>query len=149
VALAGLAAEGVSLRQSLARETVRTAQLSAQRLEVEKRLGQEGLVVTEASQAELAAQVTAANEMINRRFFSWSNLLAKLEQATPSGVSLISLLPQPASASLALRGEALTLDRLTLFVGKLQETAPFHDVFLSDQKGQGDGTVSFSINVRY
>jgi len=147
--LAAMIGDGVSLRQSLELETVRTAQLSAERQKVEELLRRQSLVLTDESRAAIKAQVKVANQMIQQRLFSWSQLLLALERTVPAGVSLISVQPQPSTASLTLRGEALTLDRLTGFVGKLQETAPFHDVFLADQKGQPDGTVSFTLHARY
>jgi hypothetical protein len=149
ISLTAMVVEGLSLRQSLEMETVRTARLSAERLDVEKRLGQEGLVLTEANRAAIDVQVKVANQMIDQRLFSWSSLFLKLERATPAGVSLASVQPQPANASLTLKGEALTLERLTSYVGKLQEAAPFHDVFLADQTGRQDGTVSFTLHVGY
>jgi hypothetical protein len=146
---AAMLGNGVSLRQSLELETARTAQLSAERQKVEELLRRQSIVLTDQNRAAVKAQVEVANQMIHQRLFSWSRLLLTLEQAVPAGVSLVGVQPQPSTTTLTLRGEALTLDRLTSFVGKLQETAPFHDVFLTDQKGQSDGTVSFTVNVRY
>jgi len=150
--LAGVAVmtgDGMSMRQSLELETVRTSQLAAERQKLEERLRREALVLTDENRAAIKAQVKVANQMIQQRLFSWSGLLLTLEGAVPSGVSLVSIQPQTSTGLLTLKGEALTLDRLTGFVGKLQETAPFHNVFLADQKGQQDGTVSFTLNVRY
>jgi Tfp pilus assembly protein PilN len=140
---------GVSLRQSLELETARTAQLSAERQKVEELLRRQSIALTDESRSAVKAQVEVANQMIHQRLFSWSRLLLTLERAVPAGVSLVSVHPQPSTATMTLRGEALTLDRLTGFVGKLQETAPFHEVFLADQKGQLDGTVSFTLHVHY
>jgi Tfp pilus assembly protein PilN len=150
--LAGLSvmiADSVALRQSLEMETARTAQLSAERQKVETQLRRESLILTDESRAAIKAQVSVANQMIRQRLFSWSHLLLSLERAVPAGVSLVSVQPQQSISTLTLRGEALTLARLTGFVGRLQETAPFHDVFLADQKGQSDGTVSFTLHVHY
>lgn len=149
ISLISTVVEGFSLRQSLEMETIRTAQLSTERQNVEKRLGQEGLTLTEANRAAIEAQVKVANQMIDQRLFSWSNLFLKLERATPPGVSLANVQPQSATSSLTLKGEALTLERLTSYVGKLQETTPFHEVFLADQTGRPDGTVSFTLHVSY
>ncbi|MBI3621362.1 MAG: PilN domain-containing protein [Nitrospirae bacterium] len=146
--MVAMTAIGLAERRALEMETSRVAQLSAQRSEVEAKLRKEGLVLTDASRTAISAQVTVANQMIAQRLFSWSTLLLQLERATPGGVSLTSVQPQPA-AGLTLKGEALALERLTAFVGKLQETRPFHDVFLTDQRGQQDGTVGFTLNVRY
>lgn len=146
---AAMLGTGVSLRQSLVQETARTAQLSAERQKVEELLRKQSIVLTDANRSAIKAQVKVANQMIHQRLFSWSQLFLTLERAVPAGVSLVSMQPQQSTATLTLRGEALTLDRLTSFVGKLQETSPFHDVFLADQKGQSDGTVSFTVNVGY
>jgi hypothetical protein len=146
--LAAMAAAGLADRRALETETSRTVQLSAQRAAVEARLRQEGLALTDDGRAAIKAQVMVANQMIDQRLFSWSKLLLQLERATPSGVSLVGLQPQ-AAGTLTLKGEALTLERLTAFVGKLQETAPFHDVFLADQREQQNGTVGFTLNVHY
>jgi Tfp pilus assembly protein PilN len=146
---AALIEDGRFLRQSLDSETVRTAQLSAERRKVEEQLRRQSLVLTDESRAAIKAQVKVANQMIQQRLFSWSRLLLTLERSVPAGVSLVSVQPQPATATMTLRGEALSLERLTGFVGKLQETAPFHDVFLEDQKGQPDGTISFTVHARY
>jgi Tfp pilus assembly protein PilN len=140
---------GVSLRQSLELETARTAQLSAERQKVEELLRRQSIILTDESRSAVKAQVKVANQMIQQQLFSWSHLLLTLERAVPAGVSLISLQPEQSTSTLTLRGEALTLDKLTGFVGKLQETAPFHDVFLADQKGQSNGTVSFTLHVHY
>lgn len=142
-------ADGVALRHSLELEKTRTAQLSEERQKVEALLRRESVILTDESRAAIKAQVNVANQMIQQRLFSWSRLLQTLERAVPAGVSLVSVRPQQSTTTLTLRGEALTLDRLTGFVGKLQETAPFHDVFLADQKGQSDGTVSFTLHVHY
>ena len=147
--VAATVADGMSIRQSLEMETTRTVQLAAERQKLEERLRRDALVLTDENRAAIKAQVKVANQMIQQRLFSWSRLLLTLEGAVPAGVSLVSVQPQMSAGSLALKGEALTLERLTSFVSKLQETAPFHDVFLADQKGQQDGTVGFTLNVRY
>jgi len=147
--VAATVADGMSIRQSLEMETARTVQLSAERQKLEDRLRRDALVLTDENRTAIKAQVKVANQMIQQRLFSWSRLLQTLEGAVPAGVSLVSVQPQLSTGSLALKGEALTLERLTAFVSKLQVTAPFHDVFLADQKGQQDGTVGFTLNVRY
>jgi Tfp pilus assembly protein PilN len=141
--------DGLAAQQQLAVETARAAELTQERRKVEERFQQEGLVLTKEGQAAVRARVEAANRMIGQRLFLWSNLLSDLERSIPSGVSLVSIQPQSSTATVTLKGEALTLARLTDYVIELEKSGAFHEVFLTDQKGQQDGTVSFTLHARY
>lgn len=141
--------DAAATRQQLGEERLRTAELSERRQSVEERLQREGLVLTEEGRAAMKAQVDVANQMIQQRLFSWSGLLLELERATPPGVSLLGVQPQPSTRTVTLKGEALTLSQLTSFVIKLEESPTFGDVFLADQKGQPGGTAGFTLHARY
>lgn len=153
IALVGIAIaevmDGLAAQRQLDVETARVAELTQQRLKVEERLQQEGLALTKEGRAAVRARVEAANRMIGQRLFLWSKLLSDLERSIPSGVSLTSIQPQPSTATVTLKGEALTLARLTDCVIELEKSGVFHEVFLTDQKGQQDGTVSFTLHARY
>jgi hypothetical protein len=149
---ATMVANGVVLRQRLEREEVRTAELSERHRTVEARLRQEGLQLTQEARSARAAQVQLANQMIDQRFFVWSRLFLDLERAVPWGVSLTAIQPQPSTATVTLRGSALTEAQLTGPNGvlrKLEAAEAFHNVSLADQKTEPDTTVSFTLNLQY
>ena len=145
---------GLAAKDQLATETARVSDLTQRRQDVASRLEKEGLVLNEAGREAFEVEQSVARRMATQRLFLWSQLLADLEQVLPWGVSLVSLQPsevQPAggTATLTLKGEALTLKRLTGLVIKMEEANIFHEVFLVDQKGQRDGTVLFTLHADY
>ena len=145
---------GLAAKDQLATETARVSDLTQGRQAVAARLEKEGLVLDEAGRAAFEAEQAVARRMATQRLFLWSQLLADLEQVVPWGVSLVSLQPSevhPAkgTATLTLKGEALTLKRLTGFVIKMEEADMFNEVVLVDQKGQRDGTELFTLHVDY
>jgi Tfp pilus assembly protein PilN len=136
-------------RRQVDEERVRSAELSELRRLAEEQLARDGLALTEEGRVALAAQVAVANQMLQQRRFSWSGVLSALERAIPAGVSLTSIQPQPATRMLTLKGDALSLSQLTRLVMKLEESPAFGDVFLADQRGRPDDSVSFTLHVRY
>ena len=138
--------DGRAAQRQLEVETERTVQLHAQRQRLELRLIEGGLDLTDASLTELHAK-TAVIQSIP--LFSWSRLLADLEAVVPWGVSLSSIQPQEPKTKLTLRGEALGEKSLTNFMIKLEKADTFSDISLADQKIQRDGTMAYTVHVRY
>ena len=143
---------GVLQGQRLERELVRTAELTEQHRKIEERFRQEGLVLTDEARTALKAQIQVANQIVGQRSFLWSRLFHDLERAVPWGVSLAAIQPQLSTSTLTLRGEALTESQLTGPNGllrALEASDRFEDVSIADQKTQPNGTVGFTLHVKY
>ncbi len=92
----------------------------------------------------------SVKDLVDRRTFAWTGLLARLETTLPRGVKLLSIAPdwQGGELRLALQATASNADQGFAFVKALEDQPDFEDVFPT-QKTPGDTGVSFSYTMRY
>jgi Tfp pilus assembly protein PilN len=95
---------------------------------------------------------TTLKELVDRRTFAWTDLLARLEAVLPRGVRLISIQPGWDRGDLNLNLEALARNSEDGFalVKALEDRPEFEDVYpLSKDEPQGGGDVRFRYSMRY
>ncbi|HOP41590.1 MAG TPA: PilN domain-containing protein [Geobacteraceae bacterium] len=76
------------------------------------------------------AQINFYNRIIERKKFGWTELLEKVEKATPRGIALSSLAPDKDLSFLKIEGLALNFERLEDYLVRLDEAECFDDVQL-------------------
>lgn len=123
---------------------------AAQRLETNE---QEAARITEQAQAlqgsidrptlvRLAGSTREANRLIDQRTFSWTGLLAQLEETLPPDVRLTAISPRAElgvfRVSMAI--VARDLDNIDEFIDALTDTGRFYDVAPTEQRLADDGS---------
>ncbi len=92
-----------------------------------------------------------ANALIDRRVFSWTGLLNRLEATIPTGVRVRTI--RPAAAEGPLRVELVVVARraedVEAFVDRLEATRAFQDVFTRSENAQEDGMIEVLLEGRY
>lgn len=95
--------------------------------------------------AQLASSAREANQLIDRRTFSWTQLLGQLEHTLPAGVRLMSISPRADRGAfrISLSVVARDLDDIETFMAALRDTGRFYDVVPSEQRLVEDGSGSY------
>lgn len=92
-----------------------------------------------------------ANALIDRRVFSWTGLLNRLEATIPAGVRIRTI--RPVSGDGPLRIELVVVARraedVEAFVESLEGTRAFQDVFTRSENTQEDGMIEVLLEGRY
>jgi len=103
-----------------------------------------GLDLSDRRIKALNREVDFANQLLEKRAFSWTRFLSQLEDAVPPHVSISSVLLSFKDSTITLNGTALTLKDVTALVNNLENHPAFHDVVLSQHrfKESGDGKIS-------
>lgn len=107
---------------------------------------------SEEEYAKVITEIQFANSIIDRKSFEWVELLNRLENVVPSGVSLTSVTPDTKESKLKLSGISINLGRIRQFIEQLEESDYFSDVFLEkqEQKDNEDlNAISFSISCKF
>jgi len=132
------------LATQAARDEARAAELrtSAARLRASVDLKQVDFSSSEARQA---------NELIDRRTFSWTELFNRFEATLPEEVRISSVRPK-----LEKRGFALTIvvvsrdvDQVNLFMENLERTGAFADLLVSEEHFNEQGQLEASLVTVY
>lgn len=95
-------------------------------------------------------QWALVSNLVDRRAFSWTDLLARLEQVLPPGVHLVSIAPTIQKGQVALEFEAIarTTEEGLELVKALQARKDFADVFLTGLDKGKEGS-ELGISLRY
>ena len=132
------------LATQAARDEARAAELraSAARLRASVDLKQVDFASSEARQA---------NELIDRRTFSWTELFNRFEATLPEEVRITSVRPK-----VEKRGFALTIvvvsrdvDQVNLFMESLERTGAFADLLVSEEHFNEQGQLEASLTTVY
>lgn len=110
---------------------------------------QEGVDLSEQAMQQLPAEVALANQLLEKRTFSWTAFLAGLEQALPSRLALTSVRLESGGTLVHLTGTAMSLEDLTAFSVGLQDHPKFKDPVLAQHRVGPSGLVEFDVTVRY
>ena len=88
--------------------------------------------------------------LVDRRAFSWSALLASLEELLPAGVRLVSITPnlKDGRVSLDIAAVARGFEDRQALLYSLQESPQFEEVFLRNA-GETDLGEEFGYSARY
>lgn len=108
------------------------------------------LALPEVSRAT-AARWDAVREVVDRRAFSWTLLLSRLEAALPRDVRLVSVAPTAADGRLFVQvsAEAETIEAGFALVARLEQCPEFADVRPSSIADGDQGRVEMQYRLRY
>lgn len=109
----------------------------------------EGIDLSEGSLQGLSAEVDLANQLLEKRTFSWTKFLAGLEQAIPARLALSSVQFDAGGAVVQLTGTAMSLEDITAFTVGLQDHPMFKDPVLAQHRAGANGLVEFNVTLRY
>jgi hypothetical protein len=109
----------------------------------------EGLDLSLAALHGLPTEVALANQLLEKRMFSWTAFLTALEEAIPPRLALTSVRLDAGGTTVRLAGTAMTLEDITAFTMSLQEHATFKDPVLGQHRAGTNGLVEFDVTVRY
>ncbi|MBH0176543.1 MAG: PilN domain-containing protein [Nitrospira sp.] len=142
----GQAALGYREVRTIEAELDRVRQLDVQ-LVTEAR--EEGLDLSEGALQGLSAEVDLANQLLEKRTFSWTKFLAGLEQVIPARLALSSVQFDAGGAVVHLTGTAMSLEDITAFTVGLQDHPMFKDPVLAQHRAGANGLVEFNVTLRY
>jgi Tfp pilus assembly protein PilN len=95
--------------------------------------------------AEVAAAAEDAQAIIDKRAFSWSNLLARFEATLPEGVRLTSFQPrvdQDGRFQVNVRVQARGVQDLEAFLDALEKTGTFSNMLSAEEQVDTDGLIN-------
>lgn len=118
-----VAARSVSLNQSFAAQMQR-----------------DGLILTPDQIAAARMEVAFANQLTDKRTFSWTRLLSDLEETVPPEVSIASIKLNFQESAVVLEGMAQRLQDLNRFVHQLQQHRAFRQAVLSKHEFRHEAT---------
>ncbi|MDF0665860.1 MAG: PilN domain-containing protein [Nitrospira sp.] len=120
-----------------------------QDLDVIAEARQEGIDLSEEALKGLSLEVELANQLLEKRTFSWTKFLTELEQAIPSRLALNSVRLDQAGTMVRLTGIAMSLEDITSFTVGLQGHATFKDPILAQHRVGPSGLVQFDVTLQY
>ena len=109
----------------------------------------EGIDLSEGALQRLSSEVDLANQLLEKRTFSWTTFLGELEQTIPPRLALTSIRLDQAGKTVQLTGTATDLEEITAFTVGLQNHATFKDPVLAQHRVGSGGLVEFDVTVRY
>jgi|LNFM01.1.fsa_nt_gb Tfp pilus assembly protein PilN len=107
-----------------------------------QKMDAEGLSRSAEQLEMLQADVAFANQLAEKRRFSWTRLLSDLEEAVPAQVSITSIKPKFDESIVVLEGVAEHLHDLDRFVQQLQHHRAFRQAVLGKHEMRGDAASS-------
>jgi hypothetical protein len=109
----------------------------------------EGIDLSDQALNRLSFEVGLANQLLEKRVFSWTKFLTELEQTVPSRLALSSVRLDQAGTTVRLIGTAMSLEDITAFTVGLQDHATFKDPVLAQHRVGANGLVEFDVTVQY
>jgi hypothetical protein len=107
--------------------------------------------VDETALTELAGATREANDIIDRRTFSWTGLFTTIERTLPADVRLLRVSPRADRGifKVSFAVNARHFDDVDAFIDALVQTGDFSDVVPVAQQLQDDGTYAATIDATY
>lgn len=139
-----LSARQTALRSAIAADDARARDLRRQADGLRAQMREDEL------EAVLAA-AQEANLLIDRRTFSWSELLNHLEATLPADVMLTAVAPRIGEDGIAVTIAVLgrTIGDVEQFIRRLEETGAFSELLSASEAPDDDGLYRVSISGRY
>ena len=109
----------------------------------------EGIDLSAEALKRLPSDVELANQLLEKRTFSWTKFLTELEQTIPPRLALNSVRLDQAGTTVRLTGTAAALEDITAFTVGLQDHATFKDPILAQHRVGQNGLVEFDVTVQY
>jgi Tfp pilus assembly protein PilN len=143
-------------------EATERVQRSAQKLVADSK--KIGLELSDKQTGILEREASFANQLLEKRAFSWTRFLGDLENALPPRISIGSVALNFKDSTITLNGAARTFKDLTAFVDGLERHPAFSNVVLSNHRIKepkederkhgtkpepGIPTVEFTLTVNY
>ena len=113
-------------------EATERVQRSAQKLVADSKMI--GLELSDKQTGILEREASFANQMLEKRAFSWTRFLGDLESALPPRISIGSVALNFKDLTITLNGAARTFKDLTAFVDGLEHHPAFSNVVLSNYR---------------
>ncbi len=132
--------------QIIAAELERVRQLDNSVMDQAKN---EGIDLSEGALRRLSSEVDLANQLLEKRTFSWTTFLTELEQTIPPRLALTSIRLDQAGKTVQLTGTAINLEEVTAFTVGLENHATFKNPVLAQHRVGSSGLVEFDVTVQY
>jgi hypothetical protein len=138
---------GVEIVRLSAAQRTLGARAAAGEAEAQRLREQAAAIRAQINPAELATVANAAREanaIIDRRAFSWTELLGQFEATLPPDVRIMSVQPQldrDGVFSVAMTVQARRVEDLDAFLEALETKGTFHDVLAKQEETNVDGLI--------
>ena len=109
----------------------------------------EGIDLSERALKRLSSEVDLANQLLEKRTFSWTTFLTELEQTIPPRLALTSVRLDQPGKTVQLTGTAMSLEDITAFTVGLQSHATFKNPVLAQHRVRSSGLLEFDVTVQY
>jgi Tfp pilus assembly protein PilN len=142
--LLSLSSERAAIRARLQADVSEAARIRSEAEALQGRIDQVTLT-------RLADSAREANQLIDQRTFSWTGLLAHLEETLPPDVRLTSIAPRAGRGVFQVAMAVVTrdLDSIDTFMDALLDTGAFYDVAPIEQRANDDGTYQAVVQASY
>ena len=114
-----------------------------------KEAQEEGIDLSEAALQVLPKEIEFANQLIEKRSFSWTKFLTELERAIPQRIALNSIRLDPGNSTIMLTGSAKALEDVTTLTVTFQDHPQFREPVLGQHRDMGNGLVEFDLSIKY
>lgn len=109
----------------------------------------EGIDLSEAALLVLPKEIQFANQLIEKRSFSWTRFLTELERAIPQRIAVNSIRLDPTNSTIMLTGSARALEDITTLTVTFQDHPQFKEPVLGQRRDMGNGLVEFDLSIKY
>lgn len=107
---------------------------------LEERLRSRPAGVSEQDFKRQQQSIRFYNDIIERKSSDWITLLDQLEQTTPEGIALASLVPDRKTGALKIEGRARNFGQIRSYLERLDDSRLFRDVLLMSHGEVAVGT---------
>lgn len=123
-----------------------------------EQMQQDRLVFSQEQVAMIREQVAFANQLSEKRSFSWTKLLSDLEATLPPHVALVNIKLDFQESAIVLEGTALRLQDVNTFITQLHAHRAFRHAVLDRHEARhertendagGTDALEFRLSVRY
>jgi Tfp pilus assembly protein PilN len=142
--LVSLSARQTAFSAQAAGDEARAAEMRQQALQVRSAVRQDDL-------EQVLAAAREANVLIDRRTFSWTQLLNQIETTLPPDVMLQSVQPAFTGDRIVVRLSVIgrRIDDIDTFMQRLEKTGSFRELFSREEQLLDNGTFKASIESVY
>lgn len=140
-----LRSEGAEARGQAETATREASHLRAEALRIRQTINREQLAAVQVAAHE-------ANQLIDRRTFSWTELFNQFERTLPPGARIAAVTPQIDAGGrmmVAVSVVSRRVEDLDAFIEALENTGAFRQVLSRQEEAQEDGTLMSVIQGYY
>ena len=102
--------------------------------------------------ALVSVEARKANDLIDRRTFSWTELLNQFEQTLPADVRITAVRPRvkdDRTDLISVTAVGRTVDDVNQFMENLEETQAFAHLLVRDERMNEDGQLEVALEANY